>query len=94
MVRALVLEHQDDPTAAFVDDQYYFGRNLLVAPILSERNACRVYLPHGRWVDFWRKEPLAGGRWLEVEATLDTVPIHVRPGGLWPLGAVRGRDAL
>jgi alpha-glucosidase (family GH31 glycosyl hydrolase) len=81
-----VLDWQDDPTTLTLDDQYLFGRSLLVAPILDERNRRRVYLPAGRWVAYWTKEVLAGGRWIEVDAPLDVLPIYVKAGALLPYG--------
>jgi alpha-D-xyloside xylohydrolase len=84
MVRALVLEFQDDPNTFTLDDQYLFGESLLIAPILSERNTRRVYLPEGLWTDFWTKATHHGGRWLTIDAPLDTLPIFVRQGALLP----------
>ena len=84
MVRALVIEHPDDPTAVAIDDQYYFGRSLLIAPILTETNRRKVYLPEGAWTDYWTKERLTGGRWLDVDAPLDAMPIYVAAGAVIP----------
>lgn len=53
MLRALVLDFQDDRTVYNIEDQFMCGRNLLVAPILTERNRRSVYLPAGTWYDFW-----------------------------------------
>jgi len=86
LLRPLVLDFQDDPVAWSIDDQYLFGRNLLVAPILTETNARRVYLPAGPWVDYWSKTLIEGGRWLEVAAPLDTLPLYVRGGAVLPYG--------
>jgi alpha-D-xyloside xylohydrolase len=88
MVRALVLDHQDDPTAALVEDQYLFGQSLLVAPILDSTGQRLVYLPPGTWTDYWTKEPLEGGRWIDVTAPLDILPLYVRPGAVLPYGPV------
>ncbi len=86
MLRPLFLDFGDDPTTHHVDDQYLFGRNLLVAPILTGENRRRLYLPQGRWTDYWTKEVVGGGRWLEVEAPLDTLPLYVRAGSIVPHG--------
>ena len=40
------------------------------------------------WVNYWTKEVLEGGRWLEVEAPLDTLPLYVRGGAIIPHGPV------
>jgi alpha-D-xyloside xylohydrolase len=86
MVRALVIDYQDDPTTHTLEDEYLFGRNLLVAPILDETIRRSVYLPSGAWVDYWSKELLEGGRWIQVDAPLDVVPLYVRAGAILPHG--------
>jgi len=86
MVRALVLDFQDDPTTHTLSDEYLFGRSLLVAPILDESNRRRVYLPAGEWIDYWSKATLEGGRWIEVDAALDVTPLYVRAGAIVPHG--------
>lgn len=89
MLRALVIEYQDDPTVATIEDQYLFGDSVLVAPILTPTNRRRVYLPAGTWLDFWTKEAMNGGRWLEVEAPLEVLPLWVRAGAILPLGPIQ-----
>ncbi len=74
---------------AAIEDQYLFGDSLLVAPILTPTNRRRVYLPAGTWLDFWTKEVMAGGRWLEVEAPLEVLPLWVRGGAILPMGPVQ-----
>lgn len=88
MLRPLVLDHQSDPNCFPIDDQYLFGRSLLVAPILDERNQRRVYLPAGDWFDFWSREKTPGGRWIEVEAPLEIMPIFVKAGTILPFGPI------
>ncbi|MCS7248152.1 MAG: DUF4968 domain-containing protein [Anaerolineales bacterium] len=85
-LRALILEFQQDPVAPFIEDEYLFGSSFLVAPILDETNRRRVYLPPGRWVDYWTKEEFAGPAWLDIEAALDILPLYVRAGSAIPYG--------
>jgi alpha-D-xyloside xylohydrolase len=86
MLRALVLEYQNDPNVATIEDQYLFGDSMLVAPILTPTNRRRVYLPAGTWVDFWTKRATTGGCWIEVEAPLETLPLWVAGGAILPMG--------
>lgn len=86
MVRPLVLDYQDDPNTAYLDLQYLFGEAFLVAPILTREGRRKVYLPAGEWVNFWTKERLTGGRWIEVCAPLETLPLWVKAGSVIPLG--------
>jgi alpha-D-xyloside xylohydrolase len=88
MVKPLVLEYQDDPNTHRIDQQYLFGDSFLVAPVLTATGQCQVYLPKGDWVDFWTKESLTGGRWLTVDAALDTIPAWVKAGSIIPLGPI------
>ena len=86
MVRPLIIDYQNDPTTHTLEDEYLFGRNLLVAPIMDETNRRQVYLPPGVWVDYWHKELVQGGCWVEVEAGLEMVPLYVRAGAILPYG--------
>jgi len=86
MLRALVIEYQDDAMVRDMSDEYLFGEGLLVAPIFTEQNRRRVYLPAGEWTDWWTRERLTGNRWIEVEADLDTLPLYIREGAIIPMG--------
>lgn len=88
MLRAMVIEYQDDPNVWNLGDQYLFGDSLLVAPIFTPKPTRRVYLPEGVWTDWWTRERIPGGRWISVTASLETMPLYVREGGLIPMGPV------
>ena len=89
MLRPLVLDYQDDVTASLIEDQYLFGRNLLVAPILDETGKRKVYLPQGIWIDYWDKTEIQGSCWVDVNAPLDTLPLFVKAGAILPYGPVK-----
>jgi alpha-D-xyloside xylohydrolase len=86
MARAMVLEYPSDPSTYPLDLQYMFGDSFLVAPVVSWTNRCRVYLPEGDWMDYWSKKVQTGGRWFEVEAPLEVLPLWVRAGAIVPMG--------
>jgi alpha-glucosidase len=80
-LRPLVLEYPDDPRTYGLDDQFFFGGDLLVAPVLREAMTVReVYLPKGDWYDFWSGRLIAGGTSIRVPVTLSSLPIFVRAG--------------
>lgn len=88
MVRAMALEFGHDPQVwnDLVEHQYFLGHELLVAPAYSgTRDGRHVYLPQGNWCSFWDGTPYAGGRWLAVEAPLESIPVMVRAGSLVPM---------
>jgi alpha-D-xyloside xylohydrolase len=81
VLRALALMHPADPTCWHIDDEYYFGGDMLVAPVMNSAGARDVYLPAGTWVDFWSGERLEGGRWLMgVRCPLEHMPVYARLG--------------
>jgi alpha-D-xyloside xylohydrolase len=88
MLRALVIEYQDDPNVWSLGDEYLFGDSLLVAPVFTEDGRRRVYLPEGVWTDWWSKERIAGPRWMDVDADIETIPLYIREGGIIPMGPV------
>lgn len=84
MMRALVLEYQDDAQARAVKDEYLFGPDLLVAPVIDEGTQRAAYLPAGDWVNYWTGTKVAGGKVVVVDAPLDTIPVWARAGAVIP----------
>jgi alpha-glucosidase/alpha-D-xyloside xylohydrolase len=90
LMRALWLHHHDDPQAIARGDQYLWGRDILVSPVVEKGAASRrLYLPRGVWFDFWTEERLDGGREIERPVDLETMPLHVRAGAILPFGPVK-----
>ena len=90
VMRALWLHYPDDPKAVACGNQYLWGKNLLVAPVVEMGATTRqVYLPHGDWYDFWTSERMAGGREISRAVDLETMPLFVRAGSILPLGPVK-----
>jgi len=82
-MKALVLEHPDDPATHEADDQFYCGPSLMVAPILAEGARERdVYLPAGDWYDFASGDRIAGGRHVRAGAPLQRLPVFARAGSV------------
>ena len=86
LVRPLVLAYPDDRTTHHLDSQYLLGPWLLVAPVFEPDGQVRVYLPRGRWFDFWSGEAAEGPVWLDLTVPLDRLPVYVRDDSLLPLG--------
>jgi alpha-glucosidase (family GH31 glycosyl hydrolase) len=90
VMRSLWLHDPTDPAAVARDDEYLWGRDILVAPVF-ERGASsrRLYLPGGVWHDFWTGDRLEGGREITKTVDLETIPLYVRAGAIVPLGPVK-----
>ena len=83
MLRALLMHHPHDRQCWHIDDEYYFGSEFLVCPVMNSDNHRDIYLPEGLWANFFTGERLEGGRWYyNVEVPLDEMPVFVRPGAL------------
>ena len=90
MIRALWLHYPDDGAAAARGDEYLWGRDILVAPVVEKgATSRRLYLPRGGWYDFWTAERVAGGREIDRPVDLATLPLYVRAGAVLPIGPVR-----
>jgi alpha-glucosidase/alpha-D-xyloside xylohydrolase len=90
IMRALWLHFPDDPKAVVCPDEYLFGKNLLVAPVVERGATMRtVYLPRGVWYDYWTGDRMDGGREFIRSVDLETIPLYVRAGSILPLGPVK-----
>lgn len=84
MLRALFVEFPDDPGAWKVDDEYLFGSQILVAPLLESGITGRtVYLPEGKWIDYQTEKVYEGG-WHKIEAGSLPIIMLVRDGSVLP----------
>jgi hypothetical protein len=93
MVRSVMWDHPDDPHAYDHPYQFFLGRDLLIAPVYRSQTASGgwredVYLPAGRWIDYWNGTVVdAGvdGRLIDVPIDLGTLPVLVRVGAIIPM---------
>lgn len=80
LMRPLFYEFPDDPLCGEIEDQYCYGSRYLVAPVLyAGEKRRRVYLPRGcEWTRMEGGGTFSGGRWVEAECPLETMPVFVR----------------
>ncbi len=83
MVRALLVEFPEDPGAWLVEDEYMFGSQILVAPLMESGNSRMVYLPRGKWIDYQSGNVYEGG-YQTIGAGKIPAVILVRDGSLIP----------
>jgi alpha-D-xyloside xylohydrolase len=90
VMRPLVFSYPTDPKVATLGDQFLYGPELLVAPVVEEGKTSRpVYLPAGRWVDYHdRHTVVAGGKTISADAPLERIPVYAREGAIIPRGDV------
>ena len=81
VMRTMFYEFPEDPICWELADQYMFGAELLVAPVLYERQTeRRVYLPEGSWVEYETGRTYSGKQWITVPTPLDQLPIFLKEG--------------
>jgi alpha-glucosidase len=81
-LRPLFLDFPDDEHTATIDDEFLFGSDLLVAPVLWQGALHRsVYLPAGDWFDYGTGKRYAGHSTMSMPVTLNSIPMFVRGGG-------------
>ncbi len=86
LLRALIYHHPEDKMCWHIDDQYYFGDDFLVAPVMNSENRRSIYLPEGNWVNFFSGEQLEGNKWYkDIEVPLEEMPVYVRMSSKLPI---------
>jgi alpha-glucosidase (family GH31 glycosyl hydrolase) len=85
IMRSLVLYYQNDSNVYQIDDQYLFGANIMVAPVVIKGLTSRkIYLPEGNWYDFWTGKKYSGKQYIEYPCPMDVLPLLVKGGAIIP----------
>lgn len=86
VLRALWMHHPEDKTCRHIDDQYYFGDNIMIAPVMNSENKRDVYFPEGKWVHFFTGEVYNNRGWVKnMETPLNEMPVFVKYGSNIPV---------
>lgn len=87
LLRGLFMEYPHDEQALAIDDQFLFGEELLVAPVLRKgERVRRLYLPEGEWYDFHDpRQTYFGGETIAYRAPLSVIPLFVKKGSIIPM---------
>lgn len=84
--RPLVFEYESDENCHGIFDEFLLGSSILAAPVYEPGRSVRaVYLPEGKWMDWWSGEVLEGGKYYLAEAPWERMPLFVRAGAILPL---------
>lgn len=81
-VRSLVFDFEEDYECFSIDDEYMFGDAMLIAPMTADQSEREVYLPKGRWYDFWSNEVFEGGAKIMVET--EQIPVFIKDNTIIP----------
>src|ERR1700733_2472229 len=85
ILRPVVMQEQDVLLNHFRQDEFTYGDKILICPVLEQGQQSRmVYLPKGKWYNFWTYEMVEGGKEVAVATPLDTIPIFIKAGSVIP----------
>jgi len=87
LMRAMVVEFENDPACAHLDQQYMFGESLLVAPIFNDRSEATYYLPNGQWINFFTGETVNGGSFRCEKYDYMNLPLFIRENSIVAIGS-------
>jgi alpha-D-xyloside xylohydrolase len=83
LMRAMFIDYPDDSQCWILENQYMFGRNLIVSPVLFEGEKRReIYLPEGKWSDFFTGKLYAGNRNYTIDTPLNRIPVFSKKKSL------------
>jgi hypothetical protein len=86
-MRHLVMDFRSDANVKSIGDQFMYGPAFMVSPVTALNARSRaVYLPAGRWYDFWTGIDTAGSRTVTANAPLNRMPLYIRAGSIVPMG--------
>lgn len=85
LMRALVIDNQEDVNTYNITDEYLLGGSILVCPVTTKGAKSRsLYLPKGKWYNHWDGKVYEGGRDVHVVTPLDQLPIFYKAGSIIP----------
>ncbi|MBQ8569169.1 MAG: alpha-xylosidase [Oscillospiraceae bacterium] len=86
MMRAMVIDYANDPVCLYLDKQYMFGDNILVAPILNEEGTAEFYVPEGKWTDIISGKQYEGGKYYNEKYDYMSLPCLAKPNSIVAYG--------
>jgi len=84
ILRPLYLEHPELEESYQHSREYFFGNEMLVAPVVDASANQTIYLPPGQWIDFFNGKPYEGGTTFQQQTKVDEIPVFVRAGAIIP----------
>jgi alpha-glucosidase len=79
------MQEQEELTNHFRQDEFTYGDKILICPVMVRGQASRkVYLPKGKWYNFWTNEIAEGGKEVTVATPLETIPLFIKAGSVIP----------
>jgi alpha-glucosidase len=85
ILRPVIMQEQEELTNHFRQDEFTYGDKILICPVLAPGQVNRiVYLPKGKWYNFWTLKQIEGGQEVTVPTPLETIPVFIKAGSVIP----------
>ena len=99
LIEPMYYSYPDNEDAYKCSEQYMFGTELLVAPVVEKGDEkgmakVRVWLPEGKWTDIFTGNIYNGGRWVDMIRFMDSIPVLAKEGGFFPLDARKHTNSI
>lgn len=91
LCRPMYYEYPDEDAAYAARHQYFFGDQMIAAPLVNRANpetgmaTNDVWVPNGTWIDYQTKETFTGPRWVRLVGDLNRIPMLMKAGAILPL---------
>jgi alpha-glucosidase (family GH31 glycosyl hydrolase) len=85
IMRSMAVAFPDEQRLAAVRDQYLFGPDLLVAPVVTEDTIRTISFPSGVWTSLWNGKTISGPAELKINVPLAEIPVYLKPGAVVPV---------
>jgi alpha-glucosidase (family GH31 glycosyl hydrolase) len=85
IMRSMAVAFPDEQRLAAVRDQYLFGPDLLVAPVVTEDTVRTILFPSGVWASLWNGKTISGPAELKINVPLNEIPVYLKPGAVVPV---------
>lgn len=85
MMRSMAVAFPAQVELAAIDDQYMFGRDLLVAPVVSDSYSRTISFPAGKWIDMWSGKAQPGSATIQYDAPQNIIPVFMKEGSAIPV---------
>jgi alpha-glucosidase (family GH31 glycosyl hydrolase) len=85
IMRSMPVAFPDELPVAAVRDEYMFGKDLLVAPVITDDDSRTILFPSGVWTGLWDGKTVSGPADLKISAPLDRIPVYLRQGAVVPV---------
>lgn len=85
MVRAMAVAFPEELSVVNIPDQYMFGKDLMVCPVVTDKDKRKITFPVGKWTDLWAGKTIQGPFYSEIDVSIEKIPVYIREGAIFPV---------